>query len=120
MIVPTADRSKATVMVRVRFNALDSRILPEVSAKVAFLSREVKKEEEKSRTAVSPKAIVDHGGKKFLFVVKQNKVQLTQVTVGAPLGDMVEILSGAVSGDKVVINPPKSLTNNARIKIAEQ
>ncbi len=120
MIVPTADRSKATVMVRVRFNALDSRILPEMSAKVAFLSREVKKEEEKSRTAVSPKAIVDHGGKKFLFVVKQNKVQLTQVTVGAPLGDMVEILSGAVSGDKVVINPPKSLTNNARIKIAEQ
>jgi RND family efflux transporter MFP subunit len=120
MIVPTADRSKATVMVKVRFNTIDSRILPEMSAKVAFLSREVKKEEEKSRTAVSPKAIIDDGGKKFLFVVKQNRVKLTPVTLGAPLGDMVEILSGATSGDKVVINPPKNLKDNARIKIAEQ
>ena len=120
MIVPTADRSKATVMVKVRFNTIDNRILPEMSAKVAFLSREVKKEEETARTAVSPKAIIDDGGKKFLFVVKQNRVKLTPVTVGAPLGDMVEILSGAVSGDKVVINPPKSLKDNARIKIAEQ
>jgi RND family efflux transporter MFP subunit len=120
MIVPTADRSKATVMVKVRFNTIDSRILPEMSAKIAFLSREVKKEEEKSRTAVSPKAIIDDGGKKFLFVVKQNRVKLTQVTVGAPFGDMVEILGGAVSGDKVVLSPPKNLKDNARIKIAEQ
>jgi RND family efflux transporter MFP subunit len=120
MIVPTADRSKATVMVKVRFNTIDSRILPEMSAKIAFLSREVKKEEEKSRMAVSPKAIIDDGGKKFLFVVKQNRVKLTQVTVGAPFGDMVEILGGAVSGDKVVLSPPKNLKDNARIKIAEQ
>jgi RND family efflux transporter MFP subunit len=120
MIVPTADRSKATVMVKVRFNTIDSRILPEMSAKVAFLSREVKKEEEKSRTAVNPKAIIDQGGKKFLFVVKQNRAKLTPVTAGAPLGDMVEILGGAVSGDKIVINPPKNLKDNARIKIAEQ
>ena len=67
MIVPTADRSKATVMVKVRFNTIDSRILPEMSAKVAFLSREVKKEEEKSRTAVSPKAIIDDGRKEIPF-----------------------------------------------------
>jgi multidrug efflux pump subunit AcrA (membrane-fusion protein) len=120
MIVPTADRSKATVMVKVRFKTIDSRILPEMSAKVAFLSREVKKEEEKSRTAVSPKAIIDDGGKKFLFVVKQNRVKLTPVTIGEPLGDMVEILGGAVSGDKVVINPSKNLKDNARIKITEQ
>ena len=120
MIVPTADRSKATVMVKVRFNTIDSRILPEMSAKVAFLSREVKKEEEKSRTAVNPKAIIDDGGKKFLFVVKQNRAKLVPITIGAPLGDMVEILNGAVSGDKVVINPLKSLKDNARIKIAEQ
>jgi RND family efflux transporter MFP subunit len=119
MIVPTADRSKATVMVKVRFNLIDSRILPEMSAKVAFLSREVKKEEEKSRTAVNPKAIIDDGGKKFLFVVKQNRVKLTPVTLGAPLGDMVEVLGGATSGDKVVINPLKNLKDNARIKIAE-
>jgi RND family efflux transporter MFP subunit len=120
MIVPTADRSKATVMVKVRFNTIDSRILPEMSAKVAFLSREVKKEEEKSKTAVNPKAVIDQRGKKFLFVVKENRVRLTHVRAGATLGDMVEILDGAVSGDKLVINPPKTLKNNDRIKIAEQ
>jgi RND family efflux transporter MFP subunit len=120
MIVPTADRSKATVMVKVRFNTIDNRILPEMSAKVAFLSREVKKEEEKSKTAVNPKAIIDQGGKKFLFIVKENRVRLVQITVGTTLGDMLEILSGAASGDKVVINPPKSLKNNDRITIAEQ
>ncbi len=120
MIVPTADRSKATVMVKVRFNTIDSRILPEMSAKVAFLSREVKKEEEKPKTAVSQKAIVDNGGKKFLFVVKKNRVKLTPVTLGTSLGDMVEILDGAVSGDRVVANPPKTLRNNDRVKLAEQ
>jgi hypothetical protein len=107
-------------MVKVRFNTIDSRILPEMSAKVAFLSREVKKEEEKSRTAVNPKAIISQEGKKFLYIVKQNRVKLAPVTVGASLGDMAEILGGAVSGDKVVINPTKNLKNNARIKIAEQ
>lgn len=120
MIVPTADRSKATVMVKVRFTTMDSRILPEMSAKVAFLSREVRKEEEKSKTAVNPKAVIGEGEKKFLFIVKENRARLTQVTTGATLGDMVEILGGAVSGDKVVINPPKTLKNNDRIKIAEQ
>ncbi len=119
MIVPTADRSKATVMVKVRFNTIDSRILPEMSAKVAFLSREAKKEEETSRIAVSPKAIIEVDGKKTLFLVKQNKVKITQVTVGGPLGDMIEITGGATAGDKVVMNPPKHLKNNARIKIAE-
>ncbi len=120
MIVPTADRSKATVMVKVRFNTIDSRILPEMSAKVAFLSREVKKEEEKPKTAVSQKAIVDNGGKKFLFVVKENRVKLTPVMLGTSLGDMVEILDGAVSGDRAVANPPKTLRNNDRVKLAEQ
>ena len=120
MIVPTADRSKATVMVKVRFSSIDNRILPEMSAKVAFLSREVKKDEEKSKTAISPKAVVEKEGRKYLFVVQQNRVRLTPITTGAPLGDMIEILSGVVSGDKVVINPPKNLKNNARIKIAEE
>jgi RND family efflux transporter MFP subunit len=113
------ERSKATVMVKVRFNTIDSRILPEMSAKVAFLSREAKKEEETSRIAVSPKAIIEVDGKKALFLVKQNKVKITPVTVGGPLGDMIEITGGATAGDKVVMNPPKHLKNNARIKIAE-
>lgn len=120
MIVPTADRSKATVMVKVRFKSIDKRILPEMSAKVAFLSREVRETEEKPRITVNSKAIVDNGGKKYLFVVKENRVTLTPVMPGALLGDSTEILSGVSPGDKAVINPPKSLKNNDRIKIAER
>jgi hypothetical protein len=120
MIVPTADRSKATVMVKVRFKSIDRRILPEMSAKVAFLSREVREGEEKPRITVNSKAVVDNGGKKYIYVVKENRVTLPPVTLGALLGDTLEIESGASLGDKVAINPPKSLKNNDRIKIAER
>ncbi len=90
-----------------------------MSAKVAFLSREVKKDEERSRTAINPKALVAIGSGKGVFVVKGKKVLLTAVTIGPPLGDMVEITGGVAAGDKVVINPPKALKNNDRIKVTE-
>ena len=73
MIVPTADRTKATVMVKVNFSRLDPRILPEMSAKVAFLSREVTGDEKRSRTAVSGKAITERKGGKYLFIVKDGR-----------------------------------------------
>ncbi len=73
MIVPTADRSKATVMVKVRFINKDSRILPEMSAKVAFLSRPATPEEQKPRIAINQSAIVNRKGKERVFLVKENK-----------------------------------------------
>ncbi len=75
MIVPTADRSKATVLVKVRFIDKDSRILPEMSAKVAFLSREVRGDEQKSRTAVPAHAVVTRKGKQSVFLVKGDRVK---------------------------------------------
>ncbi|MBP1736119.1 MAG: efflux transporter, family, subunit [Deltaproteobacteria bacterium] len=62
MVVPTADRTKATVMVKVKFLNMDSRILPEMSAKVAFLSREVNRDEQQPRLAVSQKALKVRNG----------------------------------------------------------
>lgn len=120
MIVPTADRSKATVMVRVKFNAIDSRILPEMSAKVAFLSREVTKAEEQPRTAVSASALADRNGSTYVFIVVQNKAELRKVRTGAKMGDMTEIISGAAAGDKIVLDPPEKLKDNSRIKVVEQ
>ncbi|HBL23529.1 MAG TPA: efflux RND transporter periplasmic adaptor subunit [Deltaproteobacteria bacterium] len=120
MIVPTADRTKATVMVKVNFNHLDSRILPEMSAKVAFLSREVTGDEKRPRTAVNGRALVERNGKKFIFLVRQGRAVMTAVTTGAVFGDMVEITSGAASGDKAVLNPPGRLKNGSRVKINEQ
>ncbi|OPY00768.1 MAG: Macrolide export protein MacA [Syntrophorhabdus sp. PtaB.Bin047] len=120
MIVPTADRTKATVMVKVNFDRLDPRILPEMSAKVAFLSRQVGTGEKTPRTAVSGKAVVERKGGKYLFIVKDGKAVMTAVTTGDVFGDMVELRSGAASGDRVVLSPPGRLKNGSRVKIAGQ
>lgn len=120
MIVPTADRTKATVMVKVKFNKLDSRVLPEMSAKVAFLSREVKEDEKRPRTAVNRGAIVERGGKRYIFLIRQGRAVVTPVVTGAQLGDMIELKSGAASGDKAILNPPKRLSGGMRVRINEQ
>jgi RND family efflux transporter MFP subunit len=120
MIVPTADRTKATVMVKIRFIDSDNRILPEMSAKVAFLSREVMSAEEKPRTVVNPAAIVDRKDKKAVFLITGNRVIETQVTLGEKLGDMVEVLSGVKTGDLIVLKPLDRMRNGQRIKIAEK
>jgi RND family efflux transporter MFP subunit len=120
MIVPTADRSKATVMVKIRFIDKDPRILPEMSAKVAFLSRPVTAEDQKSRTALNQAALVNWRDKKAVFVVKDKKVIETPVTLGTQIGDMVEVLEGVKAGEQVVLNPPSRLRNGARIKVAEK
>jgi RND family efflux transporter MFP subunit len=119
MIVPTADRSKASVMVKVRFLEPDPRILPEMSAKVAFLSRTVKSGEEQARTAVHRLVLISRGEQKALFLVQDDRVRETVVRTGESFGDMVEILDGAKAGEKVVLKPNR-LKDGARIKIAEK
>ncbi len=120
MIVPTADRTKATVMVKIRFIDKDTRILPEMSAKVAFLSREIKSDEQKPRTALNPAAVITHNDKKFVFLIKENRVVKTPITVGAKLGDMVEVLSGVKAGDRVVLKPLNKIKDRSRIKVTER
>lgn len=120
MIVPTADRSKATVMVKVRFIDKDKRILPEMSAKVAFLSREMQKDEEKPRVVLSKNAIREQNGKKIVLLIKGNKVVERQITTGVVLNDMIEVREGLKAGDRIVINPPDSLKNGSRIKLEQQ
>lgn len=119
-IVPTVDRSKATIMVKVRFIDKDPRILPEMRTKVSFLTRPVKEGEEKPRTVVNPAVLMTNGTRSAVFVVQGNRVIETLVTVGPPLGDMVEVLAGAKAGDRVVIRPSKRLRNDSRIKILEK
>jgi RND family efflux transporter MFP subunit len=119
MIVPTADRSKATVMVKVRFLEKDKRILPEMSAKVAFLSHPVTGDEKRPRIAVNKSAVVNRKSKE-VFLVKGSSVIETPVTLGRPIGDMVEVLQGLKVGDVVVLNPPDRLKNDSKIKLEEK
>lgn len=120
MIVPTADRTKATVMIKVKFLDKDNRVLPEMSAKVAFLQRQVEPEETKPRTAINPDSIITRGSIKSVFLVRGNRIIETPVTTGAQIGDMVEILNGLKVGDRIVTKPPDRLKNGTRIKIAEK
>jgi RND family efflux transporter MFP subunit len=120
MIVPTADRTKATVLIKVGFLDKDPRILPEMSAKVAFLSRAPEPGEQQARTAVSKSAIVSRNGKTEVFVVKGDKAYPTPVALGEHLGDMEEVRGGAKAGDKVVVSPPQGLKDGSRVKIVQK
>lgn len=119
-IVPTVDRSKATILVKVRFLDKDPRTLPEMRAKVAFLSRTLKEEEQKSLTALPPSSLVTHGNQSSVFVVHENRVMEKQIKAGQPFGDLTEVLAGVEAGERVVIRPPKRLRNGSRIKILEK
>jgi RND family efflux transporter MFP subunit len=119
MIVPTADRSKATIMVKVAFDSLDSRVLPEMSAKVAFLSRPMKSDEKEPRLAVNPKALLQKNGKTIAFVLRDQKIQAAAVETGPRIGDLVEVLGGLQEGDRVILEPPKNLKSGDRVQVKE-
>jgi RND family efflux transporter MFP subunit len=120
MIVPTADRSKASVMVKVRFAERDPRVLPEMSARVAFLEREITREEETPRTAVNPAALVSRNGKQAVFIMQDDRVEERAVTIGGRIGDGIEVREGIKPGEKVVLNPPKKLRNGSKVKQKEK
>jgi RND family efflux transporter MFP subunit len=119
MIVPTADRSKATVQTKVKFLKIDDRVLPEMSAKVAFLSRPLARDE-KPKLGVNPSAIVSQNGRAIVYQLKGDQVQEIPIDQGPPLADLVQVTRGLQVGDKVVLNPPKGLKDGSRVKIAEK
>ena len=119
-IMPTADRTKATIMVKVRFLAKDPRILPEMRAKVAFLPRPLKEEEQKPRIALSRSALISHSGNHTVFVVEGDHAKETPIRAGEELGDLIEILEGVKAGERVVMKPTGRLKNGSRIKIPEK
>ncbi|WP_243312524.1 efflux RND transporter periplasmic adaptor subunit [Fundidesulfovibrio agrisoli] len=118
MIVPTADKAKATVMVKVRFDELDQRVLPQMSAKVAFLERAPTPQEQTPRLAVPLRALTGPESARAVFLAKDGKARLTPVNLGMKLGDMVEITSGLSAGDKVVLSPPDTLKDGGRVEAA--
>lgn len=114
--VPTVDRAKATVMVKVRFVDADPRILPEMSAKVAFLEREVAPSERAPRTAVQPAAVVERGGGSVLFMVRDGRAVQVAVKKGAMIGELLEV-DGVNAGDPVVLRPPERLRDGMAVAV---
>ena len=113
-IVPTVDRSKASVMTKVRFIDRDPRVLPEMSAKVAFLSAAVAPDQRKPLTVVHPDAIVQRDGKSTVFVVTDGRAKAVTVTAGRKIGDLVEV-SGVKPEDKVVVKPTDRLHDGSHV-----
>jgi RND family efflux transporter MFP subunit len=119
MIVPTADRTKATVLTKVKFLEFDDRILPEMSAKVAFLSRPLESGERQARLTLPKAALVERQGRTFAYLIDGPRVRLVPVTVGETMGEMVEVNGGLKEGDRVVLKPPAGLKDGARVKVKE-
>jgi RND family efflux transporter MFP subunit len=119
MIVPTADRSKATVLTKVKFLEKDERVLPEMSAKVAFLTRQTTKEE-RPKVAIPPSALVDQKGKTWVYRVEKDIIREVPVQKGPPLADFIEILQGLKPGERIVLKPNRNLRDGAKVKIAEK
>jgi RND family efflux transporter MFP subunit len=116
-IVPTADRAKATVLTKIRFLNRDHRVLPEMSAKVAFLSEKIQEDPARTLIAVPAAAMVQKGQGKIVFLIQGDRVMEVPIEVGNQVGNLVEVKSGLKSGDRVVLNPPDSLNSGDKIRI---
>ena len=125
--VPSADRQKATVRVRIGFDPdaetkngkLDARILPDMGVKVSFFNeRAAAVETAPARQVVMvPKAAVRAvDGRSVVFIVKDERVERRAVTVGATDGDQIEVISGLNTGERVVIEGHEALVDGARVK----
>jgi RND family efflux transporter MFP subunit len=118
-IVPTVDRSKATVMVKVRFIDKDRRILPDMSAKVAFLSRELAPDERQAITAVPAAAVTSRDGRDTVFVVESSRVRAVPLANTTTIGDMHLVGNALKAGDRVVLEPPATLQDGSEIEVIE-
>jgi RND family efflux transporter MFP subunit len=116
-IVPTVDRAKATVLVKIRFLERDGRVLPDMSAKVAFLERAVEAADRQPVTVVPKQAVVARDGGKAVFLVKDGRAVLTRVDGARAIGDLVQVTGMAV-GDRVVVTPPDRLDDGDRVRAA--
>ena len=117
-IVPTVDRAKATVMTKIRFEALDPRVLPEMSAKVSFLSRPATAEDQKPVIAINAKALTTRDGKAVVFRLSGETVEAVPVVAGRKIGDLQELTSGTLkSGERLVLNPGEKLAAGAKVTV---
>ncbi|MBU0983551.1 MAG: efflux RND transporter periplasmic adaptor subunit [candidate division Zixibacteria bacterium] len=117
-IVPTADRSRATVLTKIAFDSCDSRVLPEMSARVNFLLVEQSTSEREPTALVLDKdAVTGREGASFVFRVDGDTVGQISVTLGRDLDKKVEILDGLRAGDRIVLSPPGKMQSGQKVEI---
>src|SRR6202043_2820784 len=105
-IIPSADRQKATVKVRISFLKLDPRILPDMGIKVTFLGDEPSRKDATAAPSIliPQNAIHDDGGKKVVYLIKEDRAERRAVTLGGNRGSDTEVIAGVAAGDTVIVN----------------
>ncbi|MEY2429552.1 MAG: hypothetical protein QOJ40_2437 [Verrucomicrobiota bacterium] len=115
-IIPTADRQKSTVKVRVGFEKLDPRILPEMSVKVAFHVAAASGAVADRAVTLPKTAIQQQDGHDIIFVVQNGRAERRAVTVSSTGPDEAVISGGLTAGEKVITDCPPGLTDGAKVK----
>ena len=140
-VVPTVDRSKATLLVKVKFDETDARVLPDMSARIAFLSRPLAAAERKPVTALRPEAVVKRDGKDGVFVVQAaeagaagtagsardakkaaaagGRAVFTPVTLEGKVGELLRV-TNLPAGTRVVIDPPAALEDGRVVAVLKK
>jgi multidrug efflux pump subunit AcrA (membrane-fusion protein) len=119
-IVPTVDRAKATVMTKIRFEQLDPRVLPEMSAKVVLLKQRPSEADLQPVLAVNPRTVVQRDGRPVVLRIGAGeRLEAVPVNAGRMLGDLLEVDAGALkAGDRLVLDPGDALQVGARVAVA--
>ncbi len=120
-IIPTADRSKATVKVRIAIEQKDPRIVPDMGVRVSFLEEKkpVAHAQDVPRGVLVPGTAVHRDGDKdVVFVVRESKAQRRAVSLGGNVGDSRQVLAGVAAGETVVVDAPAELKDGAAVKVA--
>jgi len=122
-VIPSADRQKATVKVRISFDKLDDKILPDMGVKVAFLEDAPKKK--KDPNAIVPKAIIPlsavrkEAGSQYVLLVKNDAVERRSVTLGTEHGTDVDVIAGVNVGDMLIVKGPEDLKDGQGVEIKQ-
>jgi RND family efflux transporter MFP subunit len=117
-VIPTADRQKATVKVRISFDKLDPRILPDMGVKVAFLGDAPSQQQSAQPQVVIPKSAVrDEGGQQAVFLYKDGRVERRAIRVGGARGEDIVVLAGVSDGDQVVVGGAEGLHDGSKVGI---
>ena len=121
-IVPTADRAKATVMVKIRFKEYDKRVLPEMSAKITFLTIGYQLDAANSQPllTVPAAAVATRGARQVVYQVKQERAVEVPVSTGQTLAGLLEIKSGLNEGDKVVAKVDDQIQDGVKVTLKGQ
>ena len=116
-VIPTADRQKATVKVRISFDKLDPRILPDMGVKVSFLAGEQAAGQAVAKAIIPREAARTLDGKPVVFLFRDGLLERRAVSLGALIGGDVQVTAGLAPGDKVVIEGPSGLHDGQRAKL---